>query len=318
MRKIMIFIMLMMGIMVLPTTAQSENFDCSTNGVNFQIDVWYNEYIGSRGEFETDQALEAAAEFAANVQELTEACGFVATTTEAVDAEQTGIGTEDEPFVVLAPAVIGDTTITITNDIRPANQTLVDAGVNDASNVTEPDELFLVFLQVDCRQGSSGGCNISDRAFRLIGDLGRVYEPTLDQYNLYLPGSVPIVGGSSRTGGIPFRIDSADTNLRLIYYPDANPLEVNAEAYYLIAQGTADSFEITSTTAELLIRNRPSSGGAPLGAFRTGQVGIASGRTADGSWIFVEAPEGTGWVSADFVDSEMDLESLPVLEPDDE
>lgn len=322
MRKLglLLVLLLTMGVWSSVLAQDGEEFDCTTPGINRQVDMWYNNYLGARGEFEVSQALEAAQELADNVANLTETCGFIASAGPEEEVPQTGLGTLDDPFIIQAPGVVGDTTIDVTEGVRPADDVLIEAGINGVENISADEEYTIVYLTLSCRLGSTSGCLRGDDAFRLVGDMGVLYEPTLDQYDLYLPGSVPINGGAQRAGAIPFLIDRDDTSLRLVYFPDGNALDTNAQAYYFDAQGRANSFEVRSTTAELIVRNAPRSNGAPVGVLRSGQVGIANGRTEDGAWISIEAPEGTGWVSADFLTSDSDLESLSVIrqQADDE
>lgn len=322
MRKLSLLLFLILSVSILsPVLAQDgEEFDCTTPGINRQVDMWYNNYLGARGEFEVSQALEAAQDLADSIANLTETCGFVADAGPEEEVPQTGLGTLDDPFIIQAPGVVGDATIDVTEGVRPADDLLIEAGINGVENISAEEEYFVVYLTLSCRLGSTGGCQRGDDAFRVVGDMGIFYEPTLDQYDLYLPGSVPINGGSQRAGAIPFLVDKDDTSLRLVYFPNGNALDTNADAYFYDAQGRANSFEVRSTTAELIVRNAPRSNGAPVGVLRSSQVGIANGRTEDGAWISIEAPEGTGWVSADFLTSDSDLESLSVIrqEADDE
>lgn len=316
MRLLSLIMVVCVGVGTVFAQADPDTTDCSTVGVNRQIDIWYNDYLGARGEFDTTQALDAAAALNAQVADLLASCGFVAEMSDDSNAEQTGIGTRDDPFVVRAPGVVGSTTITITGEVRPAADLLSEAGVNNVQNIPDDQEYIVVFLEISCQQGAANTCEIGDDAFRLTSDQGNIYEPTLDQYELYLPRSVSLGGGLNRTGAIPFLINADEMNVVLIYYPNEDPLNPQAEVAYFVAQGTADTVEVQSTTPELIIRNRPVAGSAPVGVFRRGQSAVALGRTEDGAWIYVEAPEGSGWVSAEFVESEVDLGSLRTVAED--
>ncbi|MGJ3238808.1 MAG: hypothetical protein ACFE0Q_08900 [Anaerolineae bacterium] len=326
MRTLWIVLIVMLAGVLLPLSAQDDEapeaseeapartFDCAVNAVNLQMDTWYNEYIASRGEVDAEEALASARTFADNIAELTAFC-----TTEAEadgdeeTIEQTGIGTIDAPFVIGAPGIVGDTTIDITRSILPANEFLEEQGITIVPATIEGREYFLVEVTVTCREGSTIGCRITPDSFRVIGDLGELYLPTLSEYDDYLPAPGTMLGGSERSGALPFLVDQADTSLRLVYFPNGDALETNTLAYYYDAQGTANSFEVTTTTRELIIRNAPVNG-APVGVLRSSQVATAIGRNVDSTWIRIEAPEGSGWVSADFIDTESDLESLSVID----
>lgn len=316
MRKINLFLsFLLLFLLAMPVMAQ-DDVDCGTSSVNRQIDLWYNDYLGERGEFDSSQALEAAATFSGLVADLLETCEFAVTETD-VEVEQTGDGSEGNPFIITAAGTVGATTINITEEVRPASELLGEAGVNNIDSVVgEGQEVLVIFLTVTCQAGAQNSCDIGDDAFRVLGDLGTAYEPTLDQYNLYLPASTAILGGSQRVGAIPFVVNADDTNLRLVYYPEGDALSPSAQGFYYIAQGTADSFIVEPTVSELIIRNGPN--GAPVGALRSGQTANATGRTDDGEWVRIEAPEADGWVSAEFLDSDRDLDSLRVVDPDED
>ena len=323
MRKILLSLICILGIGVVPLVAQDDtvteaiplevNYDCTTTGINRQADMWYNDYVVARGELEPEQAMLATQELADNLAELTAACTAEAEAEPEEVMPQTGLGTIDVPYIIQAPGVVGDTTIDITRSILPANDVLAETGVPGADVIPEGQEYFLLNLTAICREGSTNGCRIGDNAFRVIGDLGTLYAPTLSQIDHYFPGHVPMLAGSERSGVIPFLVNEDDTSLRLAYFPNGDGHENNALAYYFDAQGSPNSFEVRATTSELIIRNRPVNG-APISVLRGGQIAQASGRNVDGTWIYIEAPEGTGWVSADFLTSDSSLETLSVLD----
>jgi|GEM_PF-4540475 len=331
MRKLLLFLLCLS--LVLPIVAQddtgeeeAQEFDCATLAINDQIDDWYNEYLGDRGEFEVSQATDAAQALADQIDALVAACSDAPNPslgeddeTETVDSEesgepveQTGLGTFDAPFIIQAPGVIGITQVDVVEGILPASDFLIEAGVTSVSTITEDQEYLVVYVSVTCLGGLSENCNINTDAFRAVGDLMTVYEPTLSEFEDYFPRSNPLTGGSERSGAIPFLIDKADTSLRLIYYPEGNAREDGAIGYYFDAQGRANSFEVRATTAELIIRNAPE--GSAVSVLRSGQIATASGRNEDASWIYIDAPEGSGWVSADFLTSDSDLMTLAVIE----
>ncbi len=322
MRKSLLLMILL--ILIVPVMAQDEeateeaetiqiDYDCTTVGINRQVDAWYNEYLGERGEFETEQAIGAAQELADNLENLAAACSVEMNAEPEEVVPQTGLGTIDAPYIIQAPGVVGDTTIDITQSILPANDFLLEAEVSGADIVLDGEEYFLVSLTVTCRDGAKNGCLIGDNAFRVIGDMGTLYAPALSQIDDYFPGPVPMIGGRERSGVIPFSVNADDTSLRLVYFPNGDGHEDNSLAYYFNAQGSANAFDVSPTTSELIIRNAPVNG-SPIGVLRGGQTAQADGRNADGTWIHVIAPEATGWVSADFIESESNLDSLSVLD----
>lgn len=307
-------ILLVLALLLVSTLAQeATEYDCSSQGVNRQIDSWYNDYLNDRGEVDAQQAIEAADTLNNNIAAMLEVCGLTlnAESTEEL-VVQTGIGSIDAPYIPKAPATVGDTTLMVVNEIRPANDILSEAGLTLTSTTNQ--EYVLVYLEMSCAQFSGSGCDISNDAFRLIGSMGTPYLPTLANFEDYFPTGSPVVGGGSRTGAIPFLVNSEDTALLLAYYVNGDASNPNAVPRYFVVEGVTSGIEVSPSTSELLIRSAPNRGAAPLGALRAGQVAIALGRNEDGSWIYVEAPEATGWVAAEFLETEADLMSLEVVE----
>lgn len=314
MRKILVVSMIVILALVSFPTAASEPVDCSALSVNRQIDSWYNEFIGSRSEVDHQTSMNAAATFTESVASLLDTCGLVVGEGGEINSEQTGIGAFDDPFIALADGTFAFATIRVTGEQRPADALFLDEGILPA-NVSDDMEFFITYLEINCAPSAPGGCFIDDDSFRLIGDMGILYEPTVAQYSLYLPESRSIFGGAQRIGGIPFMVNKADTNFRLVYYPNGDADSPIAQEFaYYHAQGTQDTMEIFSTNPELLVREGPGSEFTAIGAFRRGQTAIATGRSTDGLWIRVDAPEVSGWVSATYVTSRDDIGNLSVVD----
>lgn len=331
MRKLLLFLTCLLSLsLVLPIVAQDDTgedgeYDCATLEINGQIDDWYNDYIGDRGEFEVSQATGAAQALADRIDELVAACEGAPDPSLGEDdeatgegdnsgepVEQTGIGTFDAPFIIQAPGIVGINILDVEEGILPADEFLAESGITGIDTIAANEEYLLIYLNFSCQGGISESCNISEGAFRVAGDLMVEYVPTLPEFEDYLPTSNPLLGGSERSGAIPFVVNQDDTSLRLVYYPEGNAGDDGVVGYYFDAQGRANSFEVRTTTAELIIRNAPQ--GSPVAVLRSSQVATASGRNEEGTWIYVDAPEGTGWVSADFLTSDSDLATLAVIE----
>lgn len=72
---------------------------------------------------------------------------------------------------------------------------------------------------------------------------------------------------------------------------------------------------ITAITAEVLnIRQGPARTTPSLGKLQKGQTVTVVGRNGDATWLMIQIPEqsGTGWVSAEFVTVDGDVNTLPV------
>jgi hypothetical protein len=317
MRVISVSLTMIMLTMFSFTANATAPVDCNADSLNRQIDSLYNEFLGARSEVDLQDSIEAASEFTAQVEQLLDLCGLSLGEDSNINSEQTGLGTEDEPYVVRAAGVADFVSIRVTDDIRPADDILIEESVFPA-NVPEDMEFFITFLEFNCGTSASDACFMDEDAFRLIGDMGIIYEPAKLRYSAYLPESRKINGGGQRTGAIPFMVNVEDKNFRLVYYPNADAKTgASGEVFYFHAQGTQDTMEVFSKNPELLVRKGPGSDYTAIGAFRRGQTGIATGRSTDGQWIFVNTPEVSGWVSADYVRSDDDIGNLTVLEFDD-
>lgn len=314
MRKILV-LSTIIGLMIVSFTASAaEPVNCSVDAVNRQIDSWYNEFLGARSEVDKLASMQAASDFTGHVETLLDVCGLVLGVDGELNADQTGIGTLDEPYIVQAAATVDFATIRVMGEMRPADDLLIEENVFPA-NVPADKHFFITFIEFTCGTSAPGGCAMTEDAFRLVGDMGIIYEPSKLQYSAYLPETRNVIGGGQRTGGIPFMVNQADTNFRLIYYPQANAGTAFAEDFaYFHAQGTQDTMEVFSRNPELLVRKGPGSDYTAIGAFRRGQRATATGRSPDGQWIRVDTPEVSGWVSIDYVRSDDDIGNLTIVE----
>jgi hypothetical protein len=313
MRNILAVSTIIILAMVSFSAAASEPVDCSAFAVNRQIDSWYNQFLGTRSEIDPQASMKAASDFSTNVEGLLDICGLVIGEGGELDSAQTGIGTVDSPFVVRANATMDFVSIRVTGSMRPADDLLIEEGAFPA-NIPTDMHFFITFLEFNCGTAAPGGCFMDQDSFRLIGDMGILYEPAVLPYSAYLPESRHVIGGGQRTGGIPFMVNQADTNFRLVYYPNGDADTAFTEQFfYLHAQGTQDTMEVYSSNPELLVRRGPGSDYTAIGAFRRGQTAIATGRSTDGQWIRVDTPEFSGWVSASYVTSHDDIGNLTVV-----
>jgi len=298
------------------TVTAAEPVDCSADSVNRQIDSWYNDFLSSRSEVDKQASMQAASAFTDHVNTLLDVCGLVLGDNGELNAAQTGAGTFDDPYLARAEATVDVATLRVMGELRPADDLLTEEKVLPA-NVPSDMEFFITFLEFNCSVATPNGCPMDEDTFRLVGDMGIIYEPAKLQYSAYLPESRNVIGGGQRTGGIPFMVKKADTNFRLIYYPKGNADTAFSEDFaYFHAQGTQDTMEVYSSNPELLVRKGPGSNYTAIGAFRRGQRAVATGRSTDGQWIRIDAPEVSGWVSAQYVTSHEDIGNLTVVEFD--
>jgi hypothetical protein len=84
-------------------------------------------------------------------------------------------------------------------------------------------------------------------------------------------------------------------------------------------QPTPEPKPVTATTSDVLnIRQGPARTTASLGKLPKGTTVTVVGRNGDGTWLQIQIPEKSdlGWVSAEFVTVDGDVNSLPVVSGD--
>jgi len=309
MRKILfLFLLLFLLIPTLSTVAQND--ECSPLNINRQIDSWYNDFLGARSEVDAQVSMKAAADLQTKINDLLQTCGL---TLEEVSAatEQTGLGTASSPYDSNAFGSAGDyVEISVTGDERPADTLLADEGALPA-NQPEGTEYIIVYIDYNCsRDVPGGGCNLTSKAFQLLSDSGEVYEPAMFSFSEDVIESRDVPAGASRSGGIPFLINAADTGLQLLYYPSGDP--TNTEVYYYYAQIAPPSFEVTTSEQSLAVRGGPGIQYGPLGDFRDNETATAIGISEDGEWLYIKTDRVEGWVPVEQIITDMRLDGLPI------
>jgi hypothetical protein len=307
MRKLLLLSSLMlMLIPVLPSIAQD---DCSSLTINRQIDSWYQEFLGSRSEVDAQETMQAAAELQDRINELLATCGLVLDDVSG-GAEQTGSGTLESPFDTSASAIVADVEFTVTSDVRPADEILVEAGVMPA-NQPEGTEYVIIYIDFLCaRDAQDGGCNLTGEAFQLVGDMGEVYLSALARIDDYVIETRDVPAGGRRSGGIPFLINSADTGLLLLYYPSGDP--ESEEVAYFQAQVAPTSMLVTTDQQQLAVRGGPGIVYGPLGSLNADEIATAIAISEDGEWLYIETSRTEGWVPVEQINADMRLDGLPV------
>lgn len=309
MRKISIlFIFLLLFSSTATLLAQGD--DCSAASINRQIDSWYNDFISKRSEVDAQESIKAASDLQMKISNLLETCGVSSGAGGSEEVKQTGLGTAGSPYDTDVFGTAGDVQIMVTGDKRPADELLASEGVLPANQ--PPDtEYIIVYIEFDCsRDAAGGGCNLSSNAFQLVSDAGNFYKPAMFSFNEDVIETRDVPAGGKRTGGIPFLIGSSETGLTLLYYPSGDP--VNEQPYYFVAQIAPLTVQVTTDQQSLAVRGGPGIVNGPVGDFRKGETGKATGISEDGEWLYIETDRVEGWVPVDQVNANMRLDGLPV------
>lgn len=219
--------------------------------------------------------------------------------------EDPGDGSFKDPFVLNYLADSGALiSVRVTGLERPAD-------MEDKDAPAEGEEYAVVHVDIECAATRSENCHIGSLDFTLSGDNGILYETAFEPLAPEASGVVEIElePGGAASVGWPFLVSSDDENLVLHYYnhlsmpfafPQVFATEAKAEA--------AEPIEVVPTIG-IVTRVGPSGDLAFAGILHQGEALLADGRNADGSWLEID---GIGWVSAEFVETDGDIMSLPV------
>jgi hypothetical protein len=321
---------LVFGLLMMTRTAAAQG-RCDAAAINDRMDTLIATYLTER----TRDALGAAQALQAGIEELTAGCPSAqsAETTTLVNNSITVAATptpaptalsqptptpaaRQDTSAVVPAGEAGDTgqgfTVQVTGLIRPAN----DVMENQSRFNPEPasgEEYVVVVVGVEC----VATCDVDYFDFALTGDSGAVYSGARAYYENRLN-----VRGAGGTGDLPFLIRADETNLRLLYLADRlNDVVVAYEVGEPRGTITVASPEevVTSTpeggvevvaNANLNIRSGPGTRYRIDGSVPALTPLIAYGRSEDSTWLRVVQ----GWVFADLVTTDVDLDDLPVVD----
>jgi hypothetical protein len=204
-------------------------------------------------------------------------------------------------------------TVQVTGFVRPANDVIASQSpFNPAPGSGQ--EYVVVVVSVECPTT----CDVDYFDFALTGNSGDVYSSA----RIYYQGRLN-VRGTGGSGDLPFLVRADETNLRLLYLAD--PLNNVTVAYEVGAPRGTLTVEnlpaagVTSTpeggvevvaSTNLNVREGPGTQYRIAGSVRAQTALVAYGRNDDGTWLRVMQ----GWVFAELLTTEADMESLAVVE----
>lgn len=277
--------------------------------MGLEVDALYNQFLMNRSEVDLENNLRVVQEMYDKLGELLEACedsGIVVQDTELpVTVQHLGSGTPDDPhgFDQAAPArEFMD--LRVVENRRPADEWLQEEADASYAPPAEGQEYMTVSVEVLCAWEGRDSCEVDQTNFRLVGDLGIEYQPDVGIV-LRDEMQMRVTAGQSRVGVLPFLIQTEDSNLTLIYSPDA--FATGEDRVYYRAQVAIEVI----ATAQLIVRGGPGTQFAPHGGLIQGQIVPAIGRNEDASWLRI--PDG--WVFAEYLHlREGDALLLPVVE----
>jgi hypothetical protein len=211
----------------------------------------------------------------------------------------------------------GDTgqgfSVQVTGLARPANDAIEgQSPFNPEAGSGE--EYVVVVVNVSCETN----CDVDYFDFALTGDSGTVYSGA----RVYYAGRLD-VRGAGGSGDLPFLIRADETNLRLLYLADRlNDVVVAYDVGEPRGTLTAESLPLPGVTstpeggievvanANLNVREGPGTQFRIAGSVPAETALVAYGRSEDGTWLRVMQ----GWVFAELVTTEADVDALPVVE----
>jgi hypothetical protein len=288
--------------------AQERQMDCgNAYAMALEIDALYNDFLMARSEVDMDANLRAVQEMQAGINDLLAACetaGNAVETEETVLVAHLGSGTPQDPYGYNQPAPADEWMQLRAVELRrPATDWLANATESVYPEAQEGQEYVAVSVEVICPMESNGSCETDHSNFRLTGDLGETY--IAPDVRIAERMDLSVFPSQSEIGILPFLIDAEDTNLTLIYSPDAFASQ-DGWIYYR-AQAAIEVI----AQAQLVVRGGPGTQFAPQGGLVEGQIASAIGRNDDASWLRI--PDG--WVFAQYLHLRAgDVFLLPVVE----
>ena len=305
-----------------PVAAQE---GCEAAVVNDQMDGLIASYLTER----TQDSLGAAQTLQEGIAVLIASCQAVPTVGATTPVRPQGAVTPTATRTPVAPTLVaaataqgavipageaGDTgqgfSVQVTGLVRPANDVIASQSpFNPAPGAGE--EYVVVVVIVACPTT----CDVDYFDFALTGDSGVVYSGA----RVYYEGRLN-VRGAGGSGDLPFLIRADETNLRLLYLADRlNDVVVTYEVGEPRGTVTARNPAVTSTpeggieviaNTNLNVREGPGTQYRIAASVPAQTALVAYGRSEDSTWLRVVQ----GWVFADLVKAEGDVDELPVVE----
>jgi len=236
-----------------------------------------------------------------NINELITSCQSSQDTQTALT--EPGNGTLNSPFAFAQWADTGyGFNLRISGATRPGDQIIrTENRFNDRPEIGQ--EYIIIYIDIECTQSSSERCETNYLDYELVGNSGTIYSHASvvfeDKINLSL------FGGGSGSGGLVFLISEDESNLRLLYRPNMFQDEI---VVFHAQPAPGNGIEITSSSS-LNVRQGAGTTFAVAGSLPANTTVIAFGRNQDGTWLQI----AEGWVFAELITTEGDIQSLPVL-----
>lgn len=273
--------------------------DCSTDGISKRVDQLVNEYQATRKEAkDTKAALDEIKNLEADLANLRDECSK----TQGATNTDPGDGSQDTPYAFgIAGDSFNDYSLQITGFIRPADRIIQNE--NMFNDRPEKDEVYIILnLELVCDRDATSACEAQQYNFKLLGDMGIIYETPMVVYDKKI--DVNVVKGTKAKGDLVFKVKKDDTNLRLLF---TSNMFSDEYVYYYAQPSTANGIQISSTSA-VNIRSGAGKNFEVSSSLPANTPAVAFGRNSDGTWLQIQE----GWVFSDLVKVDGDIESLPV------
>ncbi|MBI1280544.1 MAG: SH3 domain-containing protein [Anaerolineaceae bacterium] len=282
-----------------PILAQDTS-NCDSKSINQRADQLIGVYRVSRATAtDPKDSLEEIKILEKGLADLRETCSKAQSTSADTNP---GDGSQDSPYAFgVAGDTFNDFSIQITGFLRPADRIIRNQ--NMFNDRPENDEVYIILnLELACAKNAKGTCEAAQFNFRLLGDMGIIYEAPYIVYDKMI--NIKVVKGTKAKGDIVFKVKKDDTNLRLLYFD--NLFDENY-VYYYAEPSTAGGIQISSTSA-VNVRSGAGKNFDVVGSLPANTPTTAFGRNSDGTWLQIQE----GWVFSDLVKVDGEIESLPV------
>ena len=295
--SLMVIIALFTGIVSAQDTVSSP---CSAENLGATVNQSFETFDGRSQDVDSVAYLSNLRTLRDTLTELIDGC----VENNRVDDGSAGTGTFTDPFRF---GIVGSTgtgtSVKVTGILRPADAVI--RGYNRYNDRPAAGQEYIILkADVFCDVGGDSSCDVSYSNFKLVGSKGVVYSypyVSMDDHEL----DVEIFPGAQGSGDLPFLVDSSDTNLKLIYtsrFGSAN------DGVYFEAEPSRDSGVEITASRNVNIRSAPSTNAGVVGSLAPNTATLAFGRNQDATWV----QTAVGWVFSDLIQTEGDLEQLPV------
>jgi hypothetical protein len=301
MRKFTVSLLcILMTLLAISSVGAQDVNECSPDSINTSVNQLIKEYQATRAKAGDIKAtLDEIENLEKDLANLRDTCSKSLTSSGNTDP---GDGSQDSPYAFgISGNTFNDYSLQITGQIRPADRILRNE--NMFNDRPENDEVYIILnLELVCDKQATKPCEANQYNFKLLGDMGIIYESPFVVYEKMI--DINVVKGTTAKGDMVFKIKKDDTNLRLLFTPNM----FDDDYIYYYAEPSMENGIQISSTAAVNVRSGAGKNFDVTGSLPANTSTIAFGRNADGTWLQIQE----GWVFSDLVKVDGDIQTLPV------